>query len=186
MSSTIQERLKEVRNILKLSQKDISDKIGIARTYWTSLENGHREITAKILMSLIVTYDISSDWLLTGKNKMFLTGADPNDHEFERLVNNFYMQLVWIVELTEKLTGTNPEYDVYLDQIRTIIKSTENIKNKLVRRLTFEKLSNALLADFLSLFEDYFKMLNQSERTRKYNAHVFEPPRNFIKIELEK
>ncbi len=184
--NSISNRLKLIRNELKLNQKEISDKLKITRAYWSALELGNRELTGNIIRALINEFDISADWLISGKKSMFLSDSDPNSIDFEKQSQNFYTQLVWLIELTEKLTGTNPDYDIYLEEIRLTILSIENTKNKLTKRLNFEKLSNALLADFLSLFDDYFKILNQSERTKKYNSHSFEPPRNFIKIELEK
>jgi len=184
MAETIKERIKEVRNTLNLSQKDISSRIGIARTYWTSLENGNRDITGKIILSLLVTFDVSADWLLTGKNSMFLhyNTDDPYRIDFEKKTHSNYSHIVEVIELMEKLNGSNPAYDIYLKEINEVTK-TILVSSRKNRNINFEKLSNALIEDFKELVHEYFMMTIQSERTRKLKP--FEPSRYFAKVKLE-
>ena len=54
-------RIKELRYNLGLSQEELADMAGIDRTYITSVENGHRNITIgtleKIIIQLGVTFN---------------------------------------------------------------------------------------------------------------------------------
>ncbi len=54
-------RIKELRNNLGLSQEELADMAGLDRTYITSVENGHRNITIgtleKIIIQLGVTFN---------------------------------------------------------------------------------------------------------------------------------
>lgn len=178
MEGTIKERIKLVRNTLNLSQKDISTRIGIARTYWTSLENGNREITGKILMSLIVTFDISADWLLIGSGKMFISEKDRTD--YFGMSDQFYLKIVQVIELREKLLGPNPAYDNYLSEIESVIQTISKLTPKAKRESSFERFSKSLHEEFIELFSEYFSLTTLSDRAKKLKTK-FEPPRHFVK-----
>lgn len=188
MSESVKERIKQVRKVLKLSQKEISERIGIARTYWTSLENGNRDITGKILMSLLVTFDISADWLLTGKNSMFshYNVDDPYLIDFEKESDLYYLSIVAVVELMETLTGQSPhlQYDTYLKEVVDVVHLIRKGPKK-TRNLNFAKLSDALSKDLRELVHEYFLLTSQSERIRKLKASSFEPPRHFKQVKLD-
>jgi transcriptional regulator with XRE-family HTH domain len=69
-------RLKEVRNYFGLNQSDFSKSINIDQAYLSQLENGKVRIGSKILLSLSEKYQISIDWLFTGKGSMFIQFED--------------------------------------------------------------------------------------------------------------
>lgn len=61
---TLAERLKNERNKIGLSQKELADKLGMnARTY-ASYERGERDISTSVLLTICRTLNISSDALL--------------------------------------------------------------------------------------------------------------------------
>ncbi len=61
---TLAERLKNERNKIGLSQKELADKLGMnARTY-ASYERGERDISTSVLLTICQTLNISSDALL--------------------------------------------------------------------------------------------------------------------------
>lgn len=68
---TINERVKEVRNCLHLTQKEFGDKTGISQGHLTSIESGKRNVTPKSIKVIALTFNVSEDWLLTGKGEMF-------------------------------------------------------------------------------------------------------------------
>jgi transcriptional regulator with XRE-family HTH domain len=185
--NSIGNRLKLLRNELKLNQKEISERLKITRAYWSALELGNRELTGNIIRALIAEFDISADWLLGGNRTMFLSNnpADQKEVEFESEAHIYYRQIVAVVELIEKLMGSNPEYDIYLTQIRDVLKLADHGKTRAIKRQNFKTLSEALSKDFMNLFDQYFMMNNQSERTKKFNTYTFEPSRNFERVKLE-
>lgn len=61
---TLAERLKNERNKIGLSQKELAEKLGMnARTY-ASYERGERDISTSVLLTICRTLNISSDALL--------------------------------------------------------------------------------------------------------------------------
>lgn len=65
------ERLKMIRKQLGLNQKDMGEKINLSQTHISSLENGTREITDRIIHDLIRELNVSEHWLRTGEGEMF-------------------------------------------------------------------------------------------------------------------
>jgi transcriptional regulator with XRE-family HTH domain len=60
-------RLKLVREALGLSPAEISDRLGIERTYWSRFENGRRAITETTAALLAERYGVTMDFLILGK-----------------------------------------------------------------------------------------------------------------------
>ncbi len=52
-------RIKELRNNLGLSQEELADMAGLDRTYITSVENGHRNITIGTLEKIIIQLGVT-------------------------------------------------------------------------------------------------------------------------------
>ncbi len=61
------ERLKVQRNRLKLRQEDVANKIGIARTTYAMYEQNKREPDNETLQKLADFFDVTIDYLITGK-----------------------------------------------------------------------------------------------------------------------
>jgi transcriptional regulator with XRE-family HTH domain len=72
------DRLKQLRKYLRLSQKELSEQIGLKQSYYSDVENGKRNLTAKIADSLKKNFNISSDWLMHDIGDMKLTISDDN------------------------------------------------------------------------------------------------------------
>lgn len=65
-------RLKAIRLTLNLSQEEFGSNIGIkSRAHISSLENGTRNITDRIIIDVCREYNISEKWLRTGEGEMF-------------------------------------------------------------------------------------------------------------------
>jgi transcriptional regulator with XRE-family HTH domain len=64
---TINQRLKELRTHLGMTQKQLSLALGVKPSYYSDLENGHRTITGKFIEKLNKTFAVSADWMYTGK-----------------------------------------------------------------------------------------------------------------------
>lgn len=66
------ERLKAVRLTLNLSQEEFGSNIGIkSRAHISSLENGTRNITDRIISDVCREYGANEHWLRTGEGEMF-------------------------------------------------------------------------------------------------------------------
>lgn len=63
----LNERLKKIRNQLRLSQEEFGHKIGIeSRAHISSLEKGSRNITDRIIKDICREFNVNEDWLRNG------------------------------------------------------------------------------------------------------------------------
>lgn len=85
-------KLKELRKLKGKTQEEISKVIGITRAAYTNIENGKREADIKTLLQLANYYNVSLEYLTTGKEIKF---SDENAHLVAKLRND--------IELTEAL-----------------------------------------------------------------------------------
>lgn len=67
-SDSVAERLKDLRIKLNLNQKEVAERIGVSRAYWSALEKGNRQLTGNIIRSIVQQFEVSADWLITGKS----------------------------------------------------------------------------------------------------------------------
>ncbi len=69
---TINERVKQLRKTLGLTQVEFGKKIAVAQGYLTNIEKGSRDVTEKILKIICHEFNVSEEWLRTGQGEMFV------------------------------------------------------------------------------------------------------------------
>ena len=111
----VKERLRAVRHSLNVSQKIFAKSIFISASYYACLEAGHRKIKDTILDSVSKIYNVSKEWLLTGKGEMF--EAAPPDVKLEELIEIFK-------RLNDHFQG------FILDQVRNLEKIQNDERKK--------------------------------------------------------
>lgn len=72
-SDGIAGRMKFFRNVLKFTQQDLADKIGVKQNTIAQYEMGRTVPSNAIIISLCREFDINKDWLLHGRGEMFLS-----------------------------------------------------------------------------------------------------------------
>lgn len=65
------ERLKELRNALKLSQRDFSARINVGASTMAMFETGQRELKDIHITAICREFDVNERWLRTGEGEMF-------------------------------------------------------------------------------------------------------------------
>lgn len=70
------ERLKELRNVLNLSQDAFGNRIGMSGGGISLLEKGKRNITEQVIKSICREYNVDYMWLTTGNGEMFINNDD--------------------------------------------------------------------------------------------------------------
>jgi transcriptional regulator with XRE-family HTH domain len=114
------EKLKLIRKHFNMNQKEFSEKIGVQASYYSDLENGKREITTRIINSLIVIFQVSADWFLTGNgNIQFTKSNEFLKGENEGLSEGFN-------EKNEGLSSKNLETDYLIIKANELITDLEN------------------------------------------------------------
>lgn len=182
-----QERIKHIRKVLGLSQKEIADGIGLARAYWSAIETGRRKLTSTIAKKLATQYNVSSDWLLNGSGEPLVLASSKMDHGIKERVSkieSLYENLIRIIELDEMSFGPDVQYDTYLDSVRTKKAQLVNMESSSLsfdqKAKMIHELNDAITKmekDFEYLFEQYFL-----DRTHPRRRERFKLPMNFVPI----
>lgn len=68
----MEERLKELRKSLNLTQQEFADKIGVKRNTIAQYESGRNAPIDAVITLICRTYGVSEAWLRTGEGKMFV------------------------------------------------------------------------------------------------------------------
>ena len=64
-------RIKELRNHLKLSQRDFGNAIGL-RSSISEIENGKAPITERTIIAICSKFNVNENWLKSGIGEMFI------------------------------------------------------------------------------------------------------------------
>ncbi len=68
---TVNERIKQVRQALRLSQAKFAKGISISNGYIAGIELGNRKANDRIIKLICSEYGVSEQWLKTGSGNMF-------------------------------------------------------------------------------------------------------------------
>ena len=106
---TINERIREARKTLKISQKDFAAAICISNTYLADVENDSRKANDRIIKLCSMVFGISETWLKEGTGEMFYKSPDVKITRlvsvFNRLPLNFQDYALEQLEGLLKLKG---------------------------------------------------------------------------------
>lgn len=66
------ERLKELRIYLNLSQADLGAKLFLSQNQVSLIEKGKRNLTERSINAICQEFDVNEHWLRTGEGEMFI------------------------------------------------------------------------------------------------------------------
>ena len=66
------ERIKELRKELGLSQEAFAGRIGLKGSAVSLIESGRRNITDQVVLAICREFSVNEDWLRTGNGSMFM------------------------------------------------------------------------------------------------------------------
>ena len=73
--NSLNDRIKEVRLLLHLSQEDFGKAIGLSKSGISNIEKGEREVRDIYLTAICNTFSINLHWLRTGDGEPLLANA---------------------------------------------------------------------------------------------------------------
>lgn len=73
---TPNERLKQLRNELRLSQEEMGKRLGVTRGALCKIELGDRKLTEQMALSICREYRVNYFWLTEGAEPMFIGTPD--------------------------------------------------------------------------------------------------------------
>jgi transcriptional regulator with XRE-family HTH domain len=107
---TVNERIREVRKTLKLSQAEFARAVFISNGYVAELECGHKNANDRILRLVSLTFGVSEAWLKTGEGGMFYKSPD---EKLQRMISLFN-------ELPPKFQ------DYVMNQVEALLRATKD------------------------------------------------------------
>lgn len=73
---TVNDRVRELRKHLNLTQVEFADRIRISQGHLTSVETGTRAVTSKFIKMLHLEFGVREEWLFDGTGEMFEDSGD--------------------------------------------------------------------------------------------------------------
>jgi transcriptional regulator with XRE-family HTH domain len=108
MTTTIPDRLLELRKTLNLTQGQFSESLGLTAAAISSLELGKSQLTEQNIRLICFTFNVNEGWLRTGSGAMF-NEYSPREQD-----------------LLEKFRRISPEMQKHvLDYVKLLLKGQE-------------------------------------------------------------
>jgi transcriptional regulator with XRE-family HTH domain len=86
MVEAINQRIKQVRETLELSQRNFSVSLSLSHSYIAGVETGIRKVNGRLIKLIASEFGVNEAWLLTGEGEMFSRNPD---EKFTKLVSLF-------------------------------------------------------------------------------------------------
>ena len=74
----INERIKQVRSVINISQREFAKKIYISQGSYGEIETGVRRVNERIMQLICSEYNVNKDWLKNGTGNMFNEEEKPD------------------------------------------------------------------------------------------------------------
>ena len=104
---SVNERIKQIRIALKLSQAKFCRGIPLTNGHYAEIESGNRKVNQRTIKLIVTSYGVSESFLKTGEGKMFDTTPDPRLLElislFNSLPTNFQYYILREIKELKKL-----------------------------------------------------------------------------------
>lgn len=107
----LNKRIKDVRQTLKLSQREFGAKLGVSRDVISNIEYNRVQPKKLLLKHICQLYNVNEHWLETGEGEMFNSTPEEN-HKIEEALRIF--------------KSLRPEFQDYaLEQIKKLVELQE-------------------------------------------------------------
>lgn len=73
---TVNERIRNLRKEIKLSQEDFGGRLGVTKASISRLEAGINNVTEQMIKSVCREYNVNYAWLKEGIGEMFISSDD--------------------------------------------------------------------------------------------------------------
>ncbi len=104
-------RIKEIRQTLKLNQKDFANTIGISNSFLSEVEAGRTKVGQDFLLNIVNIFSVNPLYILSGIGKMFMEHEKEEGNETKK---NFDIEEIY----------TGPDSILVNKMLRDIRKST--------------------------------------------------------------
>ena len=120
-------RIKEVREYFKLSQGAFGQRIGLAKSGISRIENGRNGTTDQTIKSICREFGVSEEWLRTGEGSMLDDSAPSLLYKDQNCSEHYITQTSKrLLALRKHLNLTQKEFGAKLGVSRDVIASLES------------------------------------------------------------
>lgn len=124
------ERLKELRKTLKLTQQEFADRLNIKRGAIANYEIGRNAPIDAVISLICKEFSVNEDWLRTGEGEMFKERSPSEEIGY------------YVEDLLEYDGQGNPFYDMIIEMMKTYVELDE--KSQAVIRSYFQSVSDGI------------------------------------------
>lgn len=89
--SSMGERITKLRKLLRLTQAEFAQELGITQQFVSQIEKGSREASEQLLIHLCDHYNTTMLWLTTGEGEMFLPPEEIIKQQIARIGEQNYL-----------------------------------------------------------------------------------------------
>jgi len=79
-------RIKQIRKLKGLIQKEFAESLGISANYLSEIESGKKQPSETILLLIEVRYAINAEWLKTGHGEMYYNQVAESSAEKDGII----------------------------------------------------------------------------------------------------
>lgn len=124
------ERLKELRKTLKLTQQEFADRLNIKRGAIANYEIGRNAPIDAVISLICKEFSVNEDWLRTGEGEMFKERSPSEEIGY------------YVEDLLEYDGQGNAFYDMIIEMMKTYVELDE--KSQAVIRSYFQSVSDGI------------------------------------------
>lgn len=101
------ERFKEVRKVLKQTQKQYAEELGVSQAHLSGVENGKDNPSMPLIKLVCVKYGVSEEWLVDEKGSMFIKDNGFDTVTDEGLKAKYQTMQDFLEKMIAEQTGKN-------------------------------------------------------------------------------
>ena len=118
------ERIKQIRRELGLTQQEFADRIGLKQNSIALIESGKRNISDQAVLSICREYGINEEWLRTGKGEKMVPDASD---ELEALVKRYDLSNADQVLIEKYINLKAGSRETIIDFITDVVAALEDL-----------------------------------------------------------
>lgn len=120
-------RLKQLREIINLSQNEFAEQIGIARSTLSLLEKGERILQDRHIKLICQTFNVNEEWLRNGIEPIF---KEKDTELIKEVVKEYSLDETDELILTNFLNLNSAERKEVISTARRLVELLTNPQNK--------------------------------------------------------
>ena len=120
------ERIKELRKVLNLSQESFSSKLNISRSHFAMIENGSKNITDRVFSDICRVFNVNEEWLINGTGEMF---APTFNDKLDQLASEYNFSKLEYTFFSSYLKLDEKKREAVTEFLESIVKQGSEIFN---------------------------------------------------------